>query len=425
MSEIEIMSEIEKLHTIIREREAEVKQLKEIIYQMPGNVYWSDKEGYYLGCNHNIVKLVNGKSDKDIIGKTLHDLFDVEIADKIGQIDKQVMYQNNEQTSEETAVDNKGNKAIYLTRKIPLTNGAGEVRGLLGISFDITAQKEAEKLRKEKKIAEATINRLTAVAGSIAHQITNPLASVKIAYEFIQEVMHKLINNYSKAVGTGCIKPNIADEDILRAKQFDTRIDPLIHQTNYIINHHLTNIKENSWHTHLDWTLLPLNPHSMASIVEKALAEYPFIGEQKRLLIWNKAEDFEVLGEVRLLVHVITNLLSNAFASIELAGKGNVTITLEKDRSLNYLHIKDTGEGLPREGRSDIFKPFHTSSEHGTGLGLYFCKSVMQGYYGDISCKGKKGGYYAYAQFTLKFLHCDDAGRKFRKKVQDASNALT
>ena len=77
-------------------------------------------------------------------------------------------------------------------------------------------------------------------------------------------------------------------------------------------------------------------------------------------------------------------------------------IWLEQNKITGHyrLHIRDNGFGLSRDARVNLFKPFHTKRNNGAGLGLYFCKNIMEAHRGKIAVRGKKG---LYAQFTLVF----------------------
>ncbi len=281
----------------------------------------------------------------------------------------------------------------------PVFDDEGELLGFTGVAQDVTAEKQTERLRREKAIAEATTTRLRAVAGSIAHQVTNPLTAVKIAYDYIYQRLQILTNNYHKAVRAGAIQPNLTEDEIQKIEHFSAQINYRIKEAGFIIGHHLVNINENRWHTSIDKLLL--KPQLMSEIIKNALKAYPFLSQQRRDLIhWQKGSDFSVLAEKDLLMHVLLNLIDNALKSIEFVGKGEISIWLENGTDYNFLHIKDTGEGLARKGRGKIFNSFTSSREGCTGLGLYFCKSVMQAYHGDITCLGKKG---EYALFSLKF----------------------
>lgn len=124
---------------------SEIATLKNIIALMPGNVYWKDKRGQYLGCNNNMAKIGGLKSRYEIIGMRAIDLVGAQMAEAVEQIDNEIMNSNEERFLEENGKDVNGNPAIYLTKKIPLHDIAGNVIGLLGVSLDITERKKIEK----------------------------------------------------------------------------------------------------------------------------------------------------------------------------------------------------------------------------------------------------------------------------------------
>ena len=113
---------------------------------------------------------------------------------------------------------------------------------------------------------------------------------------------------------------------------------------------------------------------------------------------------------------MLFNLIDNALKAIFDAGKGNIFIWLEQNGKHNFLHFKDTGIGLPGDERQDLFKPFHTRRNNGTGLGLAFCKTVMNNYGGDIVARGRDK---QYAHFILKFPLAEDLQRYKHRYVND------
>jgi len=133
---------------------------------------------------------------------------------------------------------------------------------------------------------------------------------------------------------------------------------------------------------------------------------------KKKCIHWQAGEDFTVFGVKALLSHVLNNFIDNALDSVHFSNKpdGNVTIWLEQNKITHdyRLHIKDTGLGLARNGRADLFKPFHTRRNNGTGLGLYFCKNVMEAHHAKVIVRGREG---EYAQFTLVFPNPKDFAR--------------
>ena len=55
-------------------KEEEILRLSQIIAKLPGNVYWKNKEGIYLGCNENCWRLLGFQSSNEIVGKNIFDI---------------------------------------------------------------------------------------------------------------------------------------------------------------------------------------------------------------------------------------------------------------------------------------------------------------------------------------------------------------
>jgi signal transduction histidine kinase len=106
------------------------------------------------------------------------------------------------------------------------------------------------------------------------------------------------------------------------------------------------------------------------------------------------------MGDDILFTHVLFNLLKNALYYIRAASKGEISIWCEQNEKFNILHFKDTGLGMDKEVLEHIFERFFTRTRHGSGVGLAFCKLVMQSFGGDIICDSVKG---EYTDFTLSF----------------------
>jgi signal transduction histidine kinase len=105
------------------------------------------------------------------------------------------------------------------------------------------------------------------------------------------------------------------------------------------------------------------------------------------------SEDFEFRGSDLLMTHVLFNLLKNGLRAIE-ARDGNdnyISIELRRDATTNRVVITDTGEGIPPEILNYVFIPFVSAQRPGvgTGLGLSFCRMIIEGAGGTISCRSK------------------------------------
>jgi two-component system, OmpR family, aerobic respiration control sensor histidine kinase ArcB len=145
--------------------------LESLIAAMPGHVYWKDKNGVYLGANDQQARFAGFSFGKELVGKTDFDLPWKKEAKHVTDIDQKVI--KTKKLFEVTEVVTLPNeqKAIFLSQKVPLFDNNNTVVGILGISFNITAQQqkikqllinekaEAEKL---KKTVSGYLNSITA-----------------------------------------------------------------------------------------------------------------------------------------------------------------------------------------------------------------------------------------------------------------------
>ncbi|MDR9483715.1 MULTISPECIES: two-component system sensor histidine kinase NtrB [Sediminimonas] len=147
--------------------------------------------------------------------------------------------------------------------------------------------------------------------------------------------------------------------------------------------------------------LQPINLHDVLDRARRS-AEVGF-GAQMRI-----EDDYDpslplALGDADQLVQVVLNLLKNA---AQAAGKGGGTIRLrtyfEHSFSLRrndgsgqalplQIEVMDDGPGLPDEIKGDIFEPFVSGRENGTGLGLALTAKIVSDHGGWISVESVPG----------------------------------
>lgn len=363
-----------------------------IIAKMPGHVYWLDKNNVYLGCNDLQATHVGLSSRKEIIGKTNYDLFPKSQASELNRINKKVMKTGRLHEVEEFANMSTG-PGIYLSQKVPLRNNENKIIGILGISFDITSKKEAEELKLKHNIAEEKAHIMKMLAGSIAHELRTPLATISLYVQNLEFFLPDLIQTYAS------IKSNLENQKIsVRQLHQIEKIPSVLHQTvqtcSQIINMLLMNIREAKLNRE-DFTLCTIKQD-----VQNALSEYVFEKKQQELIHVDLKNNFRYYGISLLTKHVLFNLLRNALYYIKVAGKGEIQIILAHEKNENQVIFKDTAKGIPQKFLNTIFDRFVSHRHGGTGLGLAFCKMVMQAYNGDITVWSRSG---KFTEFVLHF----------------------
>ncbi len=81
-----------------------------------------------------------------------------------------------------------------------------------------------------------------------------------------------------------------------------------------------------------------------------------------------------------LIQWVMENLIKNAVDAME--GSGSITITTLHDRQMAVIDVTDTGKGMSRKRRKEIFRPGFTTKKRGWGLGLTLAKRIIEQYHG-------------------------------------------
>ena len=99
--------------------------------------------------------------------------------------------------------------------------------------------------------------------------------------------------------------------------------------------------------------------------------------------------------EIRLdadrMQQVLLNLFLNALDAMESGGTLNVSATVSGDRHLE-IRVADTGHGIAPDRQQQIFDPYFTTKPTGTGLGLAIVHNIIEAHKGQISVESRPGG---------------------------------
>lgn len=119
------------------------------IERLPIGFFWKDTKGRYLGCNPHSLKLSGVESEQDLIGKT-HAELNIEFNKALIEDDESVLKHGKTIIAKKMKVKRVQGSGIFEVTKIPLTNQAGKIIGLLGIIIDISSKHEAEQQLQER-----------------------------------------------------------------------------------------------------------------------------------------------------------------------------------------------------------------------------------------------------------------------------------
>ncbi len=353
------------------------KYLENIIDLMPGHVYWCDKNGIYLGCNKEILKLFKANSRSEFVGKNIYDLLPKEMADRVFQDDQQVMKSRRMICfEEEQGINADGVPAIYLTYKVPLFNNDDEVSGLLGISIDITARIRAEQsLKIEKERAEAANRAKTEFIQNMSHDIRTPMNGIIGGSDMLLHLeTDPLKRDFIEAVNKSAGRLfGFINEIVEFASVESGRME--IEKISFDIRQIIGSV--------VDMVTPQLKQQCLGIevVIDNSL---PTILE----------------GDAKRLERVILNLVGNA---IKFTHQGKITIkvmviscTEEHGVDLE-IQVIDTGIGIPEDKLEFIFGKFtrvsgsYEGQYRGTGLGLNIVKQFIKELGGSIQVRSQLG----------------------------------
>lgn len=249
--------------------------------------------------------------------------------------------------------------------------------------------------RRNEKIAEERIDAYKYVSASIAHEMRTPLSSMYISAQGLQMYLPHLLETYQIAQDSKLVIPQIEPRKLQILKDFPDHFISISRRSLSIVDIFLTKFGTP------ERQHMPLEPLSIKHCIKVALDEYPFHPEsQKDLVNFNGCQDFTFNGNEPLTIHLFSNLLINSLHHISLAKKGEIRIWTSQINGFNIVHFYDNASGIKAFNLPKIFDRFYSSKEHGTGIGLAYCKRVMELFAGKITCSSVYG---EYTEFQLFF----------------------
>ena len=131
-------------------------------------------------------------------------------------------------------------------------------------------------------------------------------------------------------------------------------------------------------------------PMEISSLVDEA---YGIAGlhNRKRVRTQSSYPDGEckVGGNPVLLREAFSNIFANAMDAMKDGGRIDVAATRSEEQVV--VRISDSGEGIPAEMEGHLFEPFHSTKAHGSGLGLFAAKHILELHNGNVEIESKLG----------------------------------
>jgi signal transduction histidine kinase len=97
---------------------------------------------------------------------------------------------------------------------------------------------------------------------------------------------------------------------------------------------------------------------------------------------------------------VLINYLQNALEAVEAGDGHRIVVTVAKRDKRHYIEVADDGVGVAKEVQPELFNKFTTKKTGGMGVGLYYCKMLVEAHGGKVGFKPRPSGG---AQFWVEF----------------------
>ncbi len=222
--------------------------------------------------------------------------------------------------------------------------------------------KTGKIVERQKDLSEAGI-----LASGLAHEIRNPLNSIKINVQLLQED----------------IEDAIKDEDL--KKDFRETISSITYEIGRL-NELMTNFL-----TYARPTQLQKEKFSLADFIKDIVNFMKVEANLKGIQIECNLPEGEMIfeGDRQKLRQALMNILKNAIQILSKEGK--IQVTLKNMRDLYLIEIVDNGPGMTEDFLNQIFVAFSSQRKGGTGLGLSITKKFIDAHGGGIKVESKVG----------------------------------
>jgi two-component system cell cycle sensor histidine kinase/response regulator CckA len=350
---IVVFNDITAEVTAIAERHKAEAHLSMALEHAPITIYSLDTDGRITLARGAGLK--NSGVPDDLPGRLVWDLYPA---------DSPVLTSVRRALGGETIVETlESGEKVFDAFMSPVRDAHGRITGIIGISTDVTQQRrlQARAIQNDRVMAMGTL------AASVAHEINNPLAYILGSLDEIDGALSSqnldAVRAGLKAVRTGAERIRNVTRDLRSFSRPDDETVSAVELRGVV--------------------------GAVLQLVRKEI-------EARARLVLELDDVPAVRANEARLVQVVLNLLVNAWQALDPgdAAEKQVGLRIGREGSSAVIEVWDSGPGVAPEDRERIFEPFFTTKPvgQGTGLGLFVCRNIVNGFGGDISLADRPGG---------------------------------
>jgi PAS domain S-box-containing protein len=261
-------------------------------------------------------------------------------------------------------------KGVYDPYEIEATSKDGRKHNLLittspvtGTNHYILVQRDITEFKNlEKKLYESQkLSALGQLSAGIAHEVRNPLSSIKMSLQILAKRM------------------NPEGNDLKRFKIAEKEVDHL----EVLVNNVLAFAKP------VEPKKIPVD---LSKVLEQAIAmAEKGIADKQIEMQTNFGNIPPIAVDAAMMADAFLNVIRNAVEAVEEHGKVLVSLRyFDETHQAAVVEIKDNGSGIDEADMPHIFNPFFTRKNYGTGLGLSLVKKIVDLHQGKIEIISEK-----------------------------------
>jgi signal transduction histidine kinase len=216
------------------------------------------------------------------------------------------------------------------------------------IMADITA----EAAEREANLESETLEAVSSFAAGIAHEIGNPVNTIKIHLQLLQ-----------RGLGAGGKNADLASYAGICLEELD-RIDHIIAYFLRAVRPAIPQFKE---------LLLSECLRHCQRILAAELRE---LNISFHLEVSGQSPEDSIMGDEEQLRQVFFNLLRNSMEAME--GGGEIAVRIGQTNRREVVEICDSGAGIPVDSLQRVFNPYYTTKKDGNGLGLVIVQRILR-----------------------------------------------
>ena len=331
--------------------ERERRYQETLLENLPIGVIGTDADGYINIFNREAEK-ITGLDKIEIEGKNFAEVFPEEIRKILMysiQYKKDLRHIQFKMKKDGGELSLSANASLFYSKE-------GELTGAQMIFSDVTHLEELEEgIKRAERLAS-----LGVMATGIAHEIKNPLVSIKTFAQLLQEKYN--------------------DKDF--REQFSSLAIREVDRINALVEDILVFAKPRG----IVWEDVDIKEVIKATVV-LLLPQFP----DKKIEIKESfsSEPLVIKGDADKLKQALLNVCINSVQAIDR--EGVIEIKAEKEEDMVRIAISDNGCGIKRDVLDKIFEPFFTTKGKGTGLGLSIVARIIDEHKGGIKVDSVEG----------------------------------